>query len=340
MRPSVRPSTPDDAPGIAALLTSVFTLPPDAQVVDPDHMRWKYWQERADRLGSRSFVVARGEEILAHAGIIPGTLAWGDERLEVVHLIDWAARRGVMGAGIMLMKHLGGLADIDLAVGGSEDTLRILPSMGFRPAGTATQYVRLLHPSRAWDAATEVGRRALPSLVARSLVANATGRRRLSTAWTSKPVLREDLDEMCLPLPAPTPGMAVLERSPALFAHALACPAAGMVLYAVERGGGPRGYFLLAFSPGRARIADCWMDSEEASDWRAMIELAVREAKKHPHVARLGASASDPLLSRCLMDCGFLAGRADLVQLHPKGGRPMPRVTVRVQMLDNDFAWL
>lgn len=340
MRPSVRPSTPDDAPEIAALLRSVFSLPPDATVVAPDHMRWKYWQERADHPGSRSFVVAHGGQILAHAGIIPGTLALGDERLQVVHLIDWAARPGVIGAGIMLMKHLGGLADIDLAVGGSEDTLAILPSMGFRPVGTSTRFVRLLNPLRAMDAATEVGRRRLPGLVARSLAASATSGRRAPSDWASRPIAVESPATAAVPLPAPTPTMAVLERTPALLAHALDCPAARMTLHAVERGGQPRGYFLLAVTPGRARLADCWMDSDEASDWRAMVELAAREAKRHPDVARLGASASDPLLSRCLMDCGFVAGRSDPVQLCPKDGRPLPEVTVRVQMLDNDFAWL
>ena len=58
---SVRPTTPEDAPEIAALLaeSGLYRYMPAAE------MQWKYWQARDDWTGPRSFVVARDREILS-----------------------------------------------------------------------------------------------------------------------------------------------------------------------------------------------------------------------------------------------------------------------------------
>jgi hypothetical protein len=116
-------------------------------------LEWKYWQPRADWPGPRSFVVVRGDEILAHAGILPGAFLVaaqvnGARRVRAVHVIDWAARPSAMGAGVMLMKHIGRTTEALLAVGGSIQTRKLLPHLGFQPAGTVTCWVRPLHPVR------------------------------------------------------------------------------------------------------------------------------------------------------------------------------------------------
>ena len=340
MKPSVRPSTPDDAPQIAALLSAVFSFGLDSPAVDPRSMHWKYWQEHDGWPGSRSYVLARGNQILAHAGIVAETCAFGASRFGVVHLIDWAARPGVPGAGMAVMRHVSSLTDVLVAIGGSEQTLSILPAIGFRPHGVATHYVRALHPVRGLLAATGVGRRALPRLVSKGLQASATSRFRIGRWWTSRMVPRAEVRKAALPLPRPTADLAVLERGPGLFEYALDCPAVRMSLHAVERDGKVRGYFLLAVANGCARLADCWMDSVDAADWRALIELAALETRRHDDVGSLVALASDPLLSRSLADCGFVPGRVDPVQLKPSGRRPILHARLRVQMLDNDFAWL
>jgi hypothetical protein len=60
--------------------------------VDPGNMRWKYWQPRPDRPGPRSYVLVDGSSIVAHGGLVPGSILWGDERTELVQMIDWVAR--------------------------------------------------------------------------------------------------------------------------------------------------------------------------------------------------------------------------------------------------------
>ncbi len=340
MKPSVRASTPDDAPQIAALLSTVFSFGLDAPAVDPHRMHWKYWQEHDGWPGSRSYVLARGHDVLAHGAIVPGTCAFGASRFGVIHLIDWAARPGVPGAGLTIMRYVAALTDTLVAIGGSEQTLSMLPAIGFRPHSVATHYVRALRPVRGMLAATGLGRRTLPRLVAKGLPATATSRFRIRRGWTSRMVPRAEVRNAGLPLPQPTADLAVLERRPGLFEYALDCPAARMSLHAVERDGKVRGYFLLAVTDGHARLADCWMDSVEAADWRALIELAARETHRHDDVGSLIVLASDPLLSRTLADCGFVPGRVDPVQLMPSRRAPVLHAQLRVQMLDNDFGWL
>src|SRR5438067_415787 len=109
---------------------------------EPEHIEWKYWRERADWPGPRSLVIARGDEILAHAAFIPGAcLANGQgsqghsspaQRVRTRHVIDWAARPTATGAGVSLLKHIGQGTDALLAIGGSAQTQELLPHLGFR----------------------------------------------------------------------------------------------------------------------------------------------------------------------------------------------------------------
>lgn len=340
MKPSVRPSTPADAPRIAALLSAAFSFGPDSPAVEPRRMHWKYWQEHDGWPGSRSYVLARGDDVLAHGAIVPGTCAFGASRIRVIHVIDWAARPGVPGAGMAIMRHISSLTDVLVAIGGSEQTLSILPRIDFRPHSVATHYARALRPRHGLLAATGLGRRALPRLIAKGAQASATARFRIGRGWTSRMVPRTEVRKSPLPLPKPTADLAVLERRPEFFEYVLDCPAARMSLHAVERNGEVRGYFLLSVADGQARLADCWMDSVDAADWRALIELAVLETRRHGDVGSLVALASDPLLSRSLVDCGFVSSRGDAVQLMGSGSEPIVHAPLRLQMLDNDFAWL
>ncbi len=115
----------------------------------------------------------------------------------------------------------------------------------------------------------------------------------------------DEIERMCPPLPTPMPGKAVFERSPALLRHVLACPIVPIELYGLEKGGRMGGYFLLSYAPGQARIADMWIASEDAADWRALIHAAVNQARSKRGVAELVVWSSDPSLSRILDNCGF-----------------------------------
>jgi hypothetical protein len=65
----------------------------------------------------------------------------------------------------------------------------------------------------------------------------------------------------------------------------------------------------------------------------------VREARRYSGAAELAVSASDPMLSRCLRECGFRARNEVPVQLlGPRDPALLPPA-LRVQMLDNDAAY-
>jgi hypothetical protein len=302
---------------------------------DPQYLAWKYWQPRADWPGSRSFLVASGGEVIAHAAIVPGTCAWGPRRVAILHMFDWAARAG-SGAGVMLMKHLGRMTQALLAIGGGAETLRILPHLGFRSPGSATGYARPLYPLRILRTSPTWKR--LPRL------ARAAWRRSAPAApdagWWARRLASDEIGAITSVLPRPTHGMAVTERSADLFRYVLSCPTVPMQLYAVEKAGHVRGYFLLAPVAGQVRIADCWMDSNETSDWRALVLCTVEQAQQHSQAAEAVSLASDALLAGALQACGFYARFQSPIQVRPTASDTMPEGTLRVQMLDNDGAYL
>jgi hypothetical protein len=329
MKPAPRPSTPADAAAITALFAEA------GMDLDPDHLHWKYWQPRADWPGPRSFVIASGTDVIAHAGIVPGSCAWGTRRETVIHVIDWVARAST-GVGVMLMKHVGQMAGVLIAIGGGPDTRSILPHIGFRPAGSVTAYarplfaLRILRTGPAW--------KVLPRL------ARAAWRRSARAApdpdWQVRRLGGDEVGQIATVLPRPTHGSTVTERNADQLRYFLTCPIVPMKLYAVSKAGRLRGYFLLALAPGQVRIADCWVDSEESEDWRATILCAVELAQDQPQAAEVVTWASDPLLATALRACGFYARSESPIQVRPSGNDTGPAGPLRVQLLDNDDAYL
>jgi hypothetical protein len=304
----------------------------------PEALRWKYWQERRDCPGPRSFILTRGSEILAHAAVIRGTYSWNDRHVRTVHIIDWAARSSAAGAGVSLMKHLGQSSDALLAIGGSSQTLALLPHLGFRMRGSATGYVRSLHPTALLTPSVHPTWRVPPRFL-RSVWWNLRAPRGGADGWQVSRVNSDELSRVAAILPRPMSGTAVLERSVELFRHSLACPIAAMSFFSMEREGRAQGYFMLALALRQARLADCWMDSSDPADWRALIHCAVREATRYPKAAELAVWASDPLLSGCLRDCGFRARNEASVQLRITRDPALLPPALRVQMLDSDAAY-
>ncbi len=334
MRTNIRPSVPADAPAIVALLAAAGLKPN----VEPEALDWKYWQEREDWVGARSYVATRGAQILAHAAVVPGSCAMDSRRVTVLHLIDWASRADATGVGVSLMKHLGRLADALLAVGGSDQTLRILPHIGFRPCGTAEGYVRVLHPLRflgafdaaAWKLPARLVRRSLWRLS--SPVVEPAG-------WSIRRIASDEMATLAETLPRGTTGMGVFERSEGLFRYMLHCPIVPMELYALKNQNEVRGYFLLAFAPGQARVADCWVATDEPDTWHALMQYAALQAWRHRDVCELVAWSSDAVMTRALVAGGFHRRNQQPIFLRSAAEEEIIPGRMRVQMLDNDAAF-
>ncbi len=335
MRSEIRPSTPEDAPAITALLAESGLCPNP----DPQTLHWKYWLERADFRGPRSFVTLRGDQLIAHAALVPGTFLWEDRRQKTAHVIDWAARRGDWGAGTTLMKHVGQQVESLLAIGGTEDTLRILPHMGFRRTGVVKGYVRPLHPLQILRSQSMNWR--LPVRLLRSVTWKLGVEGAHPLDWRIHSVdSGEDLARLGGVISAATPGITRLARSTMLLTYMLACPCVPMQLFLIEDSQRIRGYFVLAAAPAQVRLVDWWIDSDAQPDLCALTQCAVRQAMLNHQAAEIVVWASDPAFEQALIGCGFHARHHMVVQIRPRDGQTVPPAPLRLQMMDNDAAYL
>lgn len=330
----IRPSRPEDADAIVALMADAGLRPN----VQPQHLHWKYWEERADWPGARSYVLTDGDHLLAHGALVPGHCSCEAGRLSIVHMIDWAARRSEPGAGVTLMKYVGSLVDGLLGIGGSPATLKIMPLIGYRPYGLVTGYVRPLHPLRLLQGMAQSHWRVLPR-IARSVLWRLTAPRPVLGMWRAYRIRASEIGRIAPVLPSRGRGSDLLERTEALMRHVLACPIVPMELYALERSGGLQGYFVLGYAPGQARLVDSWVASDEPADWRALVQCSVLEAMRNSDVAELVTWANDPLLTQSLIECGFRARLT--LPLYLRAAMPaIAPAMLRVQMIDNDAAFL
>jgi len=338
-RISFRSTTVTDEPALRELLQEAHGLAPGAPMFEGGLLYWKYWQPWAGWPGSRSYVLTRDELILAHAAIVPAVCNFGNGRLNVLHVIDWAARAQARGAGKTLMQHIGTLADAIVTSDGAAEALRLLPYLGFANSNTVvSQYVRPIRPLLYLTGADAPGWRRAARCVRNTLWVLRTPSAG-QHARRARPLAAAEVTASAIPWPAPKYGTAVLERSALGMRYWLQCPATPMELCAVEHGSEVEGYFVLAFAPGQARLADCWLESAEPAAWEALVQLAVRQAARHSDVAELVAISSEPLLAGALERCGFHARGSRPLLVRTSNGVRLPSMGIRVQMLDNDAAY-
>lgn len=334
-RYSVRATTPEDGPEIVALMADAGLRPN----VEPKDLHWKYWQRRVDWAGPRSYVVGNGRALLAHAAVIPLSCEREGRRLKFGHLIDWAARAGEPGTGLMLMKHVATLCDALIGIGGSDASLKLLPHVGFRQCGAATGYVRTLRPLKLLNDVSRPNWRLLPRM-ARSAIWRMTAPRPNCNHWQPRRVLADQLDAFASIFSRSRSAVTAFGRSEGELAYMLSCPIIPMEFFVLEQGGRLRGYFILAFAACQARLVDFRVDSDEPADWRALIQCAVHQAMQKKAIAELVTWGSDPMLSTCLEECGFHPRSTVPVLVRSGKGIDLSRATMRVQMLDSDAAYL
>ncbi len=335
-----RSTTPADESAILALLREAHGAPAADPALERQHMHWKCWQPHEGWQGSRSYVLTKDDRIVAHGTIVPAVCAWERERINMLHVIDWAARSEVRGAGAAVMENIGKLADVIATSSGSPKGRQLLPFIGFKESNTVvTGYARPIRPSLYFTGSgAHRWRRAARYLRAGLWALCAPAHR--DASWQARRICAEDIAATSIPWPAPKYGSAVLERKPAVMSYLLQCPAADMELYAVGRGAEPEGYFVLAFTGAQARLVDCWLESESLPGWTALVSLAVRQAEQHAGVGEIAATCSEPLLGAALRHCGFHARFSRSLSMRVSGAARPPDRTVRIQMIDDDQAYL
>jgi hypothetical protein len=333
-----RATSPQDAGAVSAFLQRIFEMGSEHPVVEPRHLHWKCWEERADWPGSRGYVLTSPEGIVAHGTVVPLSLLSGELQFKMVHPIDWAAESTSVGGGVGLLKRMGRSVDAILVVGGSDMTQKILPALGFKLRGHVQRFARPLRPLRRL-AGQEFGWR-LCAQFARSVVWAWQAPSERAHGWEARRVALDDLAASAIPWPKAGRGTLLFERTPDVIGYYLRCPATPMELYEVAKEKSVRGYFMLAFAPAQARIVDLWIDSADRRDWRALVQLAVRQAARNRSVAEVVSVASDPVGSQAFLDCGFHARGSSPLRLLACNKREIPDMPIGIRMLDSDAAYL
>jgi hypothetical protein len=338
MKSEFRSTSPRDAGAISAFMQRILAIGPEHPVIEPQHLHWKNWEDRADWPGSRGYVITRESEIVAHGTVVPLLYQWQEKRLKVVYLIDWVADPKSPGSGVSLLQRIGRLADAILVIGGSEVTLKILPALGFKIRGEVTLYVLPLRPTLRLAHETKLGFRSAARFV-RSLLWWLQAPSGQVEGWDVRRIAPDQLAQTAVLWPKPGPEIGLFERSGEAMSYFMRCPSAAMEMYAVTNAGSIRGYFLLAFALAQARLVDLWIDSVEREDWRTLIQLAVRTAKQTRGVVELVSMGNDPLTTQGLLDCGFHMRGSSPFFLLARAGSDFPDVPIRFQMIDGDESY-
>jgi hypothetical protein len=315
-----RASVPADASRITELCQRVLQVPPGSPMFAPELLTWKYWRPWPNWSGARSYVIARGGEIVAHIAAIPVSFRQGDSTWTLLHPLDWAARPDVIGAGSMLMQRVSKLADGLLVVGGSPTTQRILGPLGFRSLPSVHRYAARLAQGTPQGAGTS----ALPT----PTIETPALQTRALALGEAPPALEQTFS----PMWAAARSAALIElwrACPALTTHALGVMDAG-----VERGG-----FLLASAAGQARLLDVWCVSQNPAEWAQVFRAARREAERRVPGTEVVTLANTELEAQALGEAGFEACGA--VPMFVKTRAPLaPEAGLRFQLLDGDAAFL
>jgi len=322
----------------AAVGEFLFSVFKDPLLTGADLLQWKYFDEREDWPGSRSYILKRGEKILAHGGVDPVTLCTPRGEVSSIHGSDWAAAPSAPGVGILLLQNVAKLADIYLVPGGTGQTRLILPEIGFQSFGERYTYSRVVRPwqhmraerSPGWKSPLRLGRNWVRNLAPRSS----------TMGWSSVPLASFGDAELPLLERGPNPHSIRCRRTPSVLNYLLRCPVAAVSAFLLVRGTQPEGYYILSRVGNQVRIADLSLNSDSAADWRAGYSLAAQTAAADSTVCEVLTAVSTEVAREALASNRFrLLDRRTVLVLDRKGLlEDAPHIDL--QLLDGDEFYL
>lgn len=319
-------------------LRTVFGVNESHRVFQEDVMRWKCFAPHPFWEGSRGYALRYKGEIAAFGCLVPCRFLTGSGTVPSCDVIDWAASKAVPGAGIMLYRHIQGLSGTMINIGGTGDARQVLPKIGFQVHVERHRYTRVLRPWRNFRQATKDWKS--PLRLARDYRELA---RPALDAGHVLVVRRVDSFEGAAAGIFPDPSITqqvVCARTPASLHYSLACPAAQMDAYLLERDHAPAGYFLLSRVGCQCRIADLWLRSPDGQGWAEAYAVATATAGMDPHIAEVTAAVSSPLETGALQQAGYRHTHGEPVFVLDPGSLLGGRDDLAVSLLENDgYYW-
>ncbi len=319
-------------------LRTVFGVPESHRMFQADVLRWKCFAPHPFWEGSRGYALRYKGEIAAFGCLVPCRFLTGSGSVSSGNVIDWAASKAVPSAGVMLYRHIQGLTGTMINIGGTGDARRVLPGIGFQARVERHHYTRVLHPWRRFRQAPKDWKS--PLRLARDFTALGSAQRDAGQALTARRLRSFDgVPAEAFPAPSVT-GQVVCARTPESFTYFMACPAAAMDAYLLERGPTPAGYFLLSRVGGQCRIADLWIHSPDAQAWADAYGAATAIARTDPNITQIAAAASLSLQTGALQRAGYRRTHSEPVFVLDPDGRLRDQNDLAVSLLENDgYYW-
>ena len=325
---------------VRRFLFSIYNQPPGHRPFRMDALRWKAFDHHPEHPGARSFVVRFDTKIVAHGMLSPLRFRGTELDLSAQCLMDWAADRAAPGVGVIVYQHLAAFADVQIAIGGSDDARKMLPLLGFRPKQQLRSY-RLI--TRAWKYHLGSGNKDWKTPLrlgrdwARSRAVRLSG---YSGCLEAKSIHRFE-EGSSIPLPDPRiAGCIVSARTTASLNYVLRCPIAVMQAFLIMRSSDILGYFILARVGATCRIAELWVNSQSAQDWLHAVELATQTAAAHPDTGGVFTTVSAPLLQSALEQIGYRFVEEIPVFVKDRKRRMPHEQSILLSMLENDAFYL
>ena len=333
---TLRATTEDDLPALAKFLVRAYKFEPSDFHFDLRLLEWKYLYPRAGWQGSRSYLLERDGNIVAHAGICPVSFRLPAGRtVSSLTIMDWAADSTVPGVGVMLYRKLMGMAPTSFVIGGAPVTREIVPRIGFRHVGDALTYSLWLRPWREFRTRARTGRSVLRLL--HGWVHPLPIRRRLMS-WESVRV--SEFDDSLKPiLSSEKRAWTFCQRTVADLNYLLGCPHLEMKGFLLKREGHVAGYFVLGKSGWEARLLDFVVDSEDVNDWRHASAVAANAALHDPEVCRIRVLSTVPVLSQALTRSGYWRQYKEPIALHDPADVLGQAFPVSFQLFDGDSGY-
>ncbi len=266
---------------VREFLAGVFGTSIDAPSLRPDLIRWKYYDARPDWTGSRSYVLERGGEYVAHGCVWPMRLYGAD----ACQIIDWAGAPKAVGAGLLLRREIEKLVTVSVGIGGSEDSRKVMPRAGYKTVAEYRAFVRVLRPFRQFGRRTERTLLLRAAKTARAWMWSLPRVPRTPAGWSVDAITRFRDEDLA----------AGAVRSAELLNYLMACPVVRMHGYVLRKNGQIAGEFLLAEVDSQARIADLQLAAGGRGDWAAAVGLATRVAAENGASEVVAHSCLDPL---------------------------------------------
>ena len=332
------PVQASEQPDLIRFLVKSFDADPALTSFRPDVIHWKYFAEHPQWTGPRSFVVKRDGQIVAHGGVWPVILRTPQADVKAMHLIDWAASRSAVGAGVHLLRVMTGLADVLLTIGGSQDTRNVLPKLGYKRCGELRRYARVIRPwlqlrttpAKNWKT---------PLKFLRNSARVMGGVPRVPDGWQAAKV-----PSFTGSFEAGNVGETASSTSPRRTAdeldYLLNCPAARFSGFVVTQADKLRGYFVLAQVGGQTRIVDIRLDRDDPESWQAICALATRSAGEDPATCEIVVASSIGASEKAWLQAGFIHRETEPILCYDPRNRLRPESPLNLNLADGDSCFL